>query len=186
MMQEAMASISSAFESHLAKHPTLVLRVALTFHAAQMVSHPDPLDPAAFPVTQQTMELAIRFMSRATQHAMPAYLGMKGGSDAFELARDIGRAILARGQSLITRREITQGVRTFRSAEPHVQGAALRVLVDSAWVRPSDGGYSKAEPTRYDVNPALFERMAEEAKRERERRAVVREMIADAVAERGR
>jgi len=188
MMQEAMASISSAFESHLAKHPTLVLRVALTFHAAQVMNQPDAQarDPAAFPVSPQTMDLAIQFMARATQHAMPVYLGMKGGSDAFELARDIGRAILARGQPLITRREITQGVRTFRSAEPYVQGAALRVLVDSAWIRPGDGGYAKAEPTRYDVNPALFVRMAEEAKRERERRAAVREMIADAVAERGR
>jgi hypothetical protein len=187
MLQEAMGSISSAFESHLAKHPTLVLRIALTFHAAQVVSHDDAhaRDPAAFPVSEQTMDRAIRFMGRATQHAMPVYLGMKGGSDAFELARDIGRVILARGSSVITRREITQGVRTFRSAEPHVQSAALRVLVDSAWVRPGEGGYTKAEPTRYDVNPVLFVRMAAEARRERERRAAVREMIADAVAERG-
>lgn len=185
-LQEAIGAVAPAFEAHLAKYPTLVLRVALVFHAAQIVNleHEQARDPAAWPVSGATMELAIRFMRRASQHAMPVYLGMKGGSEAFELARDIGRYVIARGSPLLTKRELTQNVRAFRTAEEPVQNAGLRVLVDVGWIRYADGGYTKAQPVRYDVNPALAARLAEEARRERERRAAVRELLTEAIQER--
>lgn len=184
--QEAMGSISPPFEAHLAKYPTLVLRVALVFHAAQIVDqdHEEARDIAAFPLPPETMRQAIRFMQHAARHASTVYLGMKGGSEAFELARDIGRAIIAHGGSQIARRDLIQRVRPFRAADPSIQSAALHVLIDAGWIRGAEGGYAKAHPTRYEVNPLLAVRMADEAERERERRAAAREMLAEAAAER--
>jgi hypothetical protein len=109
---------------------------------------------------------------------------MKGGSEAFELGRDIGRAIIAHGGAHIAKRDLIQRVRAFRSAAPEVQNAALGVLVDAGWIRHSEGGYAKAQPVRFEVNPLLAVRMAEEAQRERARRAAVRELIAEVAAER--
>lgn len=185
-LQEAMGSVSPPFEAHLAKYPTLVLRTALTFHAAQIINLPDEAarDIAAWPVPVETMKQAIAFMRRAAQHASPVYLDMKGGSDAFELGRDIGRAIIAHGGAHIARRDLIQRVRAFRAASPEVQSAALGVLTDAGWIRHAEGGYSKAQPARFEINPLLAVRMAEEAKRERERRAAVRELIAEASSER--
>lgn len=185
-LQEAMGSVSPPFEAHLAKYPTLLLRVALVFHAAQIVNMPEEQarDIAAWPVPVETMQQAIVFMRRAAQHAAPVYLGMKGGSEAFELGRDVGRAIIAHGGAHIAKRDLIQRVRAFRAATPEVQHAALNVLVDAGWIRHCDGGYAKAQPVRFEVNPLLAVRMAEEAKRERARRSAVRELIADATAER--
>ena len=164
-----MGSVSPPFEAHLAKYPTLLLRVALVFHAAQIVNMPEERarDIAAWRVPVETMQQAIVFMRRAAQHASPVYLGMKGGSEAFELGRDIGRAIIAHGGSQLARRDLIQRVRAFRSATPEVQNAALAVLVDAGWIRHCEGGYAKAQPVRFEVNPLLAVRMAEEAKQER-------------------
>jgi hypothetical protein len=108
---------------------------------------------------------------------------MKGGSEAFELARDIGRAVIARQGGQIARRDLMQRVPAFRAADDHVKNAALNVLVDSGWLRQGEGGYAKAQPTRFDVNPLLAVRLADEAQRERERRSAVREMITQTVRE---
>jgi hypothetical protein len=47
--------------------------------------------------------------------------------------------------------------------------------------RAPEGGYHKASPTRFDVNPRLAAKFAALAERERERRAAVREAIAETV-----
>src|ERR1700683_2763049 len=51
------------------------------------------------------------------------------------------------------------------------------ILVDTT---VAEGGYSKPTPARYEVNPKLHRQFAAVAERERERRAVIREAIAEA------
>ena len=180
--QEAFGAVEPALESHLAKYPTLLLRLALTFHAANVVSHEHEhgRDLAAFPVPSTTLQLAASFLKRARLHALAVYAGQKGAGEAFDVARDIARAVLARGWERVERRELSQGVRTYRNAERECQDTAIHLLVDLGWLRPSESGY-RAKQARLDVNPRLAGKFADLAQRERERRAIVREAIADSV-----
>jgi hypothetical protein len=179
VMTEAAGTLEPALEAHFSKYPTFLLRITLAFHAANIVNlaSDQARDPAAWSVPLGTIETAARFLKRASQHAVLLYWNRNGGSDAYELAQSIGRAILARGWSTVARRDLIQVVHSFRKAAPELQDTTLRLFVDLGWLRIAEGGYSKATPTRYDVNPLLPNKFAAIAERERERRAVVRDLI---------
>lgn len=185
-LQEAVGAVDSALEAHVAKYPTLLLRLALVFHAAQIVNHdhPESRDPAAWPVPVDTLEIAIRFLRRAGQHAIALYLSRDGTSEAWPLAKSIARAILARPKEQIQRRDLVQWVRAFRGAENHEQDAALRILEDLGWLRSVEGAYAKAAPTHFLVNPGLAQKFTQLAEEERARRSVIREILTDSVAAR--
>lgn len=190
LLQEALGNLNSALEGHIAKYPTLALRIALTFHCARIVNlqNASARDPAAWPVPLETLELALAFLRRASQHAIALYMGRKGGSDAYELARTVARWLLARRAEEnargMQRRHLVQGVYDFRKADEGLQTVTLRLLVDLGWLREEEGGYLKAQPTRFVVNPHIVRTFATLAEQERERRALVRERIAEAAAER--
>ena len=189
-LQEALGSLDPALEAHVAKYPTLALRLALTFHCARIANLADERsrDPAAYPIPTETLEEALRFLRRASQHALALYAGRKGGSPAFELARGIARFVLARptqdNARGLQRRDVLRHVIAFRNAEEREQAASLRLLVDMGWLAEAEGGYQKAQPTRFAVNPSLAAKFAALAERERERRAEVRARIAEAVDQR--
>lgn len=182
---EAFGSIEPALESHLVKGPTFLLRIALTFHAVNLVQNERPgvHDVAVDEVPLETIELAARFLAAARQHAVAVYVG-RSGSETYHVARDVARAILAHGWATAERRQLIQTVRAFRGAEGDRQDAVLRLLSDVAWLQPAEGGYAKDTPARYAVNPAVHRRWAALAERERKRRAAVRDVIAECVAER--
>ncbi len=189
-LQEALGSLDPALEGHIAKYPTLALRLALTFHCARIVHLTDvrARDPASYPIPVETLDIALAFLHRASQHAQAIYLGRRGGSPAFEVARATARYIVARtaqdNAQGVQRRDVLRHVLAFRNADDGVQASAMRLLADLAWVREVDGGYQKAQPTRYAVNPEIANRFGALAERERARRAAVRERIADAVEQR--
>jgi phage/plasmid primase-like uncharacterized protein len=189
-LQEALGSIEPAIEAHLAKYPNMLLRIALVFHIATIASCDDgrPHDPAAFPVSGETMRLAQCFLKRAREHAMVVYLSREGGTEAYELARCIARLILSRPEEVNARgiavRDLVQKVHAFRRAEERVQAASLRLLVDVGWLRENDTGYRKASPARYAINPDVGRLFAVIATQERERRALARDQLAAAVAQR--
>ncbi len=138
--------------------------------------------------TLETLNVALAFLRRASQHAVALYLGRKGGSDVYELARGIARFILARfaldNARGLQRRDLIQRISSFRDADEGVQAAALRLLGDLAWVRESEGGYQKAQPTRFTINPRLHTRFAAVAEKERRHRVLARERIKEAAESR--
>lgn len=182
-LQEALGSIAPALESHVAKYPTLLLRLALVYHCANIANLADERarDPAAWPLPVETLLEAARFLKTASRHALALYAGLSGSSAAFELAREIGRAVLATGGDLTERRVLIQRVRAFRGADPREQDAALRLLIDAGWLRPSQTGYDTARPARFDINPQVRTVFAREAGAEQARRAALREAIAESV-----
>jgi hypothetical protein len=186
LRQEAFGSVEPALESHLAKYPGFLLRITLTLHAANVVNHEheQSRDPAAFPVPLATIECAARLLKRISLHALALYVNRSTGSEAYTIAREVGRAILARGWRTVARRNLIHSVRAFRSAAPELQDSTLRLLVDMGWLAEAEGGYSKPTPARYAVNPKLQPKFAALAARERERRAIIREAIAEAVEHR--
>jgi hypothetical protein len=178
VQQEAADSIDPALGAHLAKYPTFALRLALTFHALNIVGRDDTDDDLArWPVQPETMARAFVFLERCRKHAMAVYLTLRGGSEAFDLARELARAIVALGTPRIERRDLLRHSWGFRKAEPGMQAQALDLLVDLGWLRPSGDGYRKSEPTRFMVNPLVPERFEKLAANERTRRAAVRELL---------
>jgi len=182
---EGFGSIETALESHLAKYPTFLLRIALVFHAAEIVNqdHESARDPAAFQVPLSTAQAAAAFLKRASRHAIATYLN-RDGSEAYQLARDVARAVLARAWKAVARRELVQGVPAFRKATPELQDAVLRLLVDLGWLRHLEGGYQKPLPARFMVNPNVQAKFAAIAAQERDRRTAVREAMTASKAER--
>jgi hypothetical protein len=187
-LQEALGALDSAIEGHIAKYPTLALRLALTFHCAIVANYPEGArDPTAWPISVETLDLAFRFLRRASQHALTLYLSRKGGSQVYDLAKSVGRWVLtvaADEPKDIERRDLLRRVAAFKNAPEYQQGAAMRLLVDSGWLREADGGYQKAHPTRYTLSPRLAKKFAQLAIREVEFRAIARERLAESVDER--
>jgi hypothetical protein len=177
---------SPALAGHIAKYPTFALRLALTFHCARLVSDERLIDPAAYPVPVETLEMALRFLRRAQQHAFALYLN-RFGSETFTLAQDIARFVLARAEKNdagLQRRDLLRQVQSFRNADDWKQTAALRWHYDYGWLRIDDGGYTKAGPTRFKVNPNLAARFADLAEKTRQDRAAMRAAIEESAAER--
>lgn len=188
--QEAFGSLEPALEAHIAKHETLLLRVALTFHVARTVNLPQAShDPADFSLPSETLERAIAFMRRVADHALAFYVGRQDGSEAYEIARASARLILAMAPSErlrgLQRRDLLRRVKAFYKAREPEQELALRLLSDFGWIRASDDEHARrqkhGQPTRYDINPRLATLLAAESEAERERRAIVRERIAESV-----
>jgi hypothetical protein len=186
LRQEAFGSVEPGLEAHLAKYPNFLLRITLTLHAANVVNHEHELarDPAGFAVPLATIECAARFLKRISLHALALYVNRSSGSEAYTIAREVARAMLARGWDQVARRNLIHGVRAFRNATSELQDSTLRLLADMGWLREAEGGYSKPTPARYDINPKLQPMFAQVAARERERRAIIREAIAEAVDQR--
>lgn len=185
-LREGMEGLDDALAAHVNKYDAMALRLALVFHAAQVVNRPEvqERDPAAYEISLETLECAIRFVKRLFWHALAIYGSRQGGSPAYQLAREIAKAILARGWTSISRRELTQSVRAFRCADEKLQREALQLLADCGWVRPAQGSYKKGSPTHYTVNPAVARMFAEIAEKEQKRRAIVRKHIREAVKSR--
>lgn len=186
ILQDAMGSLSSALQSHIAKYPTLLLRLALVFHCSKVVNHEHEgaRDPAAWPVHVDTLIEAANFLRTASRHAMALYAGSGSGADAFDLARTIAKTILAKTWQRLERRHLVQYVRAFREADERGQDTALRLLADAGWIQPEDTGYDKGRWTRLVVNPAAAKLFEGEAQAERARRTVMREAIEDSATSR--
>jgi hypothetical protein len=174
LLVEAAETVGDGFASHVAKHPAMLARVALTFHAASddLATADGTLrHPCDANVSAATMELAIRFMRRAYQHGHAIYGGPLGSDTPLELAKAIARSLLADEADSFNRREITHTCRAFRSAPEWQRTGALRALEDYGWIEgetflPEHGG-------RWTVNPRVHNLFAAERERHRARRRAV-------------
>jgi hypothetical protein len=159
-----------AFAGHVAKHSGMLARITLTFHALTMT---DGRHPGDVPVTASTVALATRFMRKVFRHSLAVYSDLLGNDSAIELARAVGRFLLAGEYRQITRRDLSQNCKAFRKADnERLREEAMQFLIDMAWVRELDGQYAKGHATHWGVNPqaqAVFRAYGEEHKERRRR-----------------
>jgi hypothetical protein len=181
--QAGFESVHPGLAAHIAKHPTMALRLALLFHCAELVAI-NNVRLEDTEVTEECLRLAFAFLKRTQSHAVALYLGLKGQSDVMEIARDAAKSILAHELMTIGRRELIQKVRAFRGADVRRQDDALRLLVDMCWLRPVRRRDDSSRPTRFDVNPGIYMKFGELATQERERRLQVRAVIAESILDR--
>lgn len=168
-----------AFASHLGKHGGMLARVALIFHVFAGKEPGNEIAP-------ETMTTAIRFTHSVRKHASAMFNGILCSSPALELARAIGRSIVA-DASLITtvsRDWMTQHCAEFRKADDRLRREAVQVLEDADWLEAQAsarnyGGW----PSKWNTHEKLFEMFAREGEQWRARREAVREAIGGDEAE---
>lgn len=171
---EAVAGLSEPMQGHLAKHAGLIARVALTMHAIECGRH-----ACDEPISEETMARAVRLLRALARHALAMFDTLAGGNDStLTLARAAARAVLAGRFETVNRRELTHACRAFRDAPEGQREAALRFLVDAAWLTPLDEGRQYAgRPATFAVNPEAHTRFAGEGQELKARRAVVRDLL---------
>lgn len=173
-LAQAVEVFGDGFAGHVAKHGGMLARVALVFHCIAC----GDTHPADARVSPHTVELALRFMRKAFQHARALYGDVMGYEGAGALARAIAAVLLADRHLEVTRRGLTHSCHAWRKAEDErLRDHAMQFLADMGWVREERGDYTKPHPTRWAVNPAIHERFAEYGDRHRERRALVLEAL---------
>jgi hypothetical protein len=162
-----------AYAAHLGKHPGMLAEIALTFH---VFSGREP----TVELEAETMAIAIRYMRRVRKHSYYLYSTILSGSPGFELAQALARSIVASDPPVpaIGREFMTQHCQLFKKSDDRVRREAVQFLEDADWLQASGeargyGGW----PTKYEVNPHVYEMFAREGEQWRARRAAVKEAI---------
>jgi hypothetical protein len=172
----ACGAISPSFAGHIAKYPTLLARIALTFHAmAEPQTH-----PADRALSADTLRLAGRFLGKAFLHARVFYRDLAGGDEAFGIAQRVARWLLAAKPPLeqVARAQIVRaGPDQFHAAGEAAQSAAMTILEDFGWVAPLPGSYQKAHTTWWAVDSRIYALFAEAGAAHRRAREVLRRAI---------
>lgn len=165
----ALADTAPPLAAHLGKHAGMLARVCLTFHVL------DARQSDAVEV--DTVQRAIRFMRRVRRHANAMFTGILGAAPAYELARALGRSIVADDQrpERIGRDYMTQRCRAFRAAPPHERRAAVELLEDAGWIRPDGTRTYQGMPSGWSIDSRVFDLFASEGEVHRARRNAVRE-----------
>lgn len=170
---DATEQLSPAFAAHIGKHPAMLARVALTFHAMQASGH-----PADAELSGATMSLAARFMRRVRRHASTLYgVLYEHRNDAAAIARALARSLLASRLESLNKRAALAICRDFRGADARTQEAALQALADCGWLRPEFLSIIPPHGAIWTVNPLALERFRAVGEEHAARRAMVRELL---------
>lgn len=160
---------SSAFMSHMGKWEGLSARLMLTYHAIECASK--GVHPEAAPITEDTaMRVSLLMRSFLLQNAVAFYSNVGNETTHGKRIRAIAGMILARGESAIARRDIAHGYEQWRHMKEWERDTCMNSLVESGWLQPMEKRSIDRSPTRYLVNPALFDTFAAKQQAEIRRR----------------
>lgn len=176
-LQQSTEDVSTAYASHLGKHPGMLAEICIVFHVfSSKGAVPRDL------IDADTVQTAIRYMRRVRKHSAHLYSAILSSSPAFDLARGLARSIVAADEVLTTvgRDWMTQHCQGFKKADDRVRREAVQVLIDADWLEaPAWAGSYGGWPTKYEVNDQVFRLFAEYGEEWRKRREAVRDMIGD-------
>lgn len=175
-LAQATEEISSAYASHLGKHPGMLAEISIVFHifSTNNGHGPDGL------ISVETLQAAIRYMHRVRKHASYLYSAILSSSPAFELAKRLARSIVAAGGLTTVGRDwMTQHCQPFKKADDRVRREAVQVLVDADWLEAMHTRHYGGWPSKYTVNGRVFQLFGDYGEEWRRRRQAVKDMIGD-------
>jgi len=171
---QAIEDIYPSYASHLGKHKGMLAEVALVFHF--ILEMPQP----SLEISENTVKMAIKFMRRIRQHAFYLYNSVLNSSGGFELAKSIARSIAAdeTKPEMIGRDWMSQHCSLFRKADERTRQEAIQFLDDMNWLKaiPWERSYN-GWPTKFQINPDIYNHFARDGEQWRERRKQVKEHI---------
>ena len=118
----ATEEFSSAYASHIGKHPGMLAEIALVFH----VFGTAPEQLPSMEVSGETMQCAIRYLRTARRHAHALYSSILSSAPAFDLASSLARSIVSAEEpmSTIGRDWMTQHCQPFKKADDRLKREA--------------------------------------------------------------
>lgn len=175
-----LPDLSEAWAGHLNKWPGLFVRVLLAFHIAENW-HEHHGGAINMPVSGGTAERALRFARYLLRHSLRVYEEYIGLGEAAEPARKAAGAILVSDRApMLTRTAIYRKVRDWEpvNKRPHPElMTAMRVLERHFWCRPAEYADDGTGPTKWAINPSVYDRFRARSEAEAARRAEARAMI---------
>ncbi|MCI1002925.1 DUF3987 domain-containing protein [Ochrobactrum sp. C6C9] len=165
---------------HVNKWENFLHRIALTFHAVEMVEFLGVVDPT-WEVSEDVARRAVAFSSYLVRHGLQFYETNYQGADDTVLARWIAGHFLTKPDlTAVTVRDITDIKKELRGEQNYrTLKAAMAELDRFGWVRVSKT--TSRGPSQWKINPAVHERFKQRADWERKTREEKRARIQQAV-----
>jgi hypothetical protein len=154
--------------AHFGKYDGLFARLALLFHAI------DHADAETLPndVPEDTARRARDFLHGFLRpHAIAFYHDVLSVRDGADQLTAVASFILAHGRERMTARDVQRGNGTMRGMTKDDVRDVMGRLEVAGWVTPADP--VRADSVSWDVNPAVHQRFAAHAERERQRRTEI-------------
>ncbi len=174
----ARAIAHNGMEAWLGKWSGLFARMLLTMHVCECSEQ--SVHPTARPVSGETAEKVERLMcGTLLRHAVAFYGEIIDQHDRQERARELARLILARGWTVMRKRDLQRNWKAAKTLEAWELHDVVNRLCDMDWLDPDrdDGPGPDGKPRTWFVNPAVHKAFADHAERERNRRAEVVETL---------
>jgi len=167
----------------LGKWEGLFARLALTYHVVECAE--DEVYPNQRQVRGETAEKVERLMCGVLlHHAIYFYNEVVDANDRQSNMRQLARLILARGMTVVTKRDLHNYWRAYRRLQPWEAKGVIDGLCSLDWLHPDETSLDATDgkPKTWFVNPEVHEVFAGHAERERARReeavAAIREIKA--------
>jgi phage/plasmid primase-like uncharacterized protein len=175
-IEDCAAKMAKAFDhphmqAWLGKWEGLFARLTLTYHAIECMG--ESVYPNEKQVRAETAEKVERLMcGTLLHHAIHFYNEIVDASDRYSNMRQLARLILARGMSVVTKRDLHIYWRASRSLQAWEVKSIIDSLCNMDWLHPDEEAIDATDgkPKSWFVNPKVHEVFAENAVRERARR----------------
>lgn len=175
-IEDLATRMSQAFDqphlkAWLGKWEGLFARLVLTYHVIECAEAGDY--PNQRQVRGETAEQVEQLMCGVLlPHAVHFYNEVIDSNDRQSNMRQLARLILARGMTVVTKRDIHIYWRASRKLQPWEVKAVIDGLCGLDWLCPDETSLDAADgkPKSWFVNPAVHEAFAGHAERERARR----------------
>lgn len=164
--------------AHIGKYDGIFARLCVIWHCSENMEGFGDI-PAV--ISEATARRVGAFLHGfLLPHAMAFYTTVLGLSNDHDCVTAVAGYILSHGLTKITNRDLKRGDRAMRRLSPEEALGVFEQLEAFGWL---ERGRSRlrSTPAFWEVNPAVHEKFADKAKTEAARRALVRQMIADAV-----
>ncbi|TCQ81204.1 uncharacterized protein DUF3987 [Ochrobactrum sp. BH3] len=171
---------SDDWVGHVNKWENFLHRIALAFHAVEMVEFLGLVDPT-WEVAEDVARRAVAFSSYLVRHGLQFYETNYQGADDTVLARWIAGHFLTKpALAAVTVRDITDIKKELRGEQNYRTLAAVMAELERfGWVQVSKT--TSRGPSQWKINPAVHERFKQRADWERKTREEKRERIQQAV-----
>lgn len=171
---QTLETINRKLASHIGKYDGLFARLCVVWHCIENAGQNLPST-----VTEMTARRVASFLHRfLLAHSIAFYSGVLDLSDDHDRLTAIAGYILTHKLDRITNRDVQRGDRTMRGLKEHEIRPLLEQLDALGWLDRIDPPRPSAPP-HWQVNPAVHQKFADRASREKKRRSMARQTIRD-------
>lgn len=175
---QSLECVHRKLAAHIGKYDGIFARLCVLWHCIEnMVGFGDLQNTISEATARRVGGFLHCFL---LPHALAFYTTVLGLSNNHDLVTGVAEYILSHGLTKVTNRDLKRGDRAMRKLGTDQALAVFEQLEAFGWLDRVQSSHRGAPP-HWLVNPAVHEKFAERAKAETERRAQVRQMIAEAV-----